>query len=61
MDLSINFKNQIKNQNLHPNLYSKKIFFFYFKLSFSKFERDSQNTQTQNSNTQILKKFKTQT
>ena len=61
MDLSINFKNQIKNQNLHPNLYSKKFFFFYFKLSFSKFERDSQNTQTQNSNTQILKKFKTQT
>jgi len=34
-------------------------FFFYFKLSYSKFARDSQNTQTktqtQNSNTQNLK------
>jgi len=33
-------------------------FLFYFKLSFSKFARDLQNTQTQ---TQILKELKTQT
>ena len=57
MDLSINFKNYKKNQNVYSNRYSKnKIIFFYFKLSFSKFARDSQNTQTQtqNSNTQKI-------
>jgi len=54
MDLGINFKNKEKNQNWYSNPYSKNNFFFYFKLSFSKFARDSQNTQTQtqNSNTQ---------
>ncbi len=32
-----------------------KSILLYFKLSFSKFARDLQNTQTQNSNTQKLK------
>ena len=34
----------------------KKLIFFYFKLSFAKFARDLQNTQTQtqNSNTQKI-------
>jgi len=54
MDLSINF------------VFFKLFFIFFviiFKLSFWKFARDLQNiqTQTQNSNTQILKKLKTQT
>jgi len=39
------------------SILKKKKKFFYFKLSFSKFARDSQNTQTQtqNSNTQKIK------
>ena len=56
MDLSINFKNY-KKKNLYSNRYSKnKKKIFYFKLSFSKFARDSLNTQTQtqNSNTQKI-------
>ena len=32
----------------------KLIFFLYFKLSYSKFARDLQNTQTQNPNTQNI-------
>jgi len=48
MDLSINFDFflifKIDAQNL----------FFYLKLSYSKFARDLQNTQTQNSNTQKI-------
>ena len=43
------------SKKILPNPYTKnKNFFFYFKLSFSKFARDSQNTQTQNSNTQKI-------
>jgi len=52
MDLSINFKNKEKNQ-IDTQIHTQKIrIFFYFKLSFSKFARDSQNTQTQSSSTQ---------
>ena len=57
MYLSINFKNQEKNQNCYPNPYSKnKLYFFCFKLSYTKFARNSQNTQTQTqkSNTQKI-------
>jgi len=42
-----------KNIEIDTQILTQKIiFFFYFKLSFSKFARYSQNTQTQNSNTQ---------
>ena len=46
MDLSINFKNQKKNQNLYSKL--------NFLKSYLKFAKDLQNTQTQtiNPNTQ---------
>jgi hypothetical protein len=36
------------------SILKKYSFFLYFKLSFSKFARDLQNTQTQNSNTQKI-------
>ena len=51
MDLSINFRNQKKNQNW----YSKTNFFFHFVLSNSKFARDLQNTQTQTQNPKTQK------
>ena len=54
MDLSINFKNY-KKIKIDTQIDTQKIKkFFYFKLYFSKFARDSQNTQTQNSNTQKI-------
>ena len=44
MDLSINFKDQKKKLKLIPKIHSQKIiFYFYFKLSFSKFARDYKN------------------
>jgi len=39
---------------MHSNPYSKNWNFFYFKLSFSKFARDSQNTQTQTQNSNFF-------
>ncbi len=51
MDLSINFKNK-KKIKIDTQIHTQKINFFlvYFKLSFSKFARDLQNTQTQTQN-----------
>ena len=55
MDLCINLKSLKKNQNWYSNPYPKvKIFLLYFKLSNSKFAKDLQNTQTQNTNTQKI-------
>jgi hypothetical protein len=56
MDLSINFDFLSDFLNSYSNPYPKIKFFFYFKLSNSKFARDLQNTQTktQNPNTQII-------
>jgi len=57
MDLSINFDFLKNFLNWFSNPYSK-INFFNFELSYSKFARDLQNTQTQNSNTQKIWKLK---
>ena len=54
MDLSINFDFLSYFLNLYSNPCPKIKFFFYFKLSNSKFARDLQNTQTQNPNTQKI-------
>jgi len=68
MDLSINFDFLPDFLNSYSNPCPKINFFFYFKLSNSKFARDLQNTQTkkfardlqntqtktQNPNTQII-------
>ena len=51
MDLGINFLIFQIDTQIHTH---KIIFFFYSKLSFSKFTSDSQNTQTQNSNSQKI-------
>jgi len=51
MELSINFKTR-KKIKVFDQIHTQKIIFFYFKLSYSKFARDLQNTKTQNSNTQ---------
>ena len=50
-DLSINFKYQKKKSKLILKSILKNNF-FYLKLSYSKFVRDLQNTQTQTSNSQ---------
>jgi hypothetical protein len=39
---------------INTQIHTEKIIFFYFKLSFSKFTRDLQKTQTQNSNNQKI-------
>ncbi len=39
---------------IDTQIHTQKIKFYYFRLSFSKFARDSQNTQTQNSNPQKI-------
>jgi len=51
----MDFKNMEKNQ-IDTQIHTQKIkfFFYFFKLSFWKFARDLQNTQTQNSNTQKI-------
>jgi hypothetical protein len=51
MDLGINFDFFLIFK-IDTQIHSQKIIFFYFKLFYSKFARDSQSTQTQNSNTQ---------
>ena len=48
MDLSNNFKNSEKIKYDTLFLTPKINIFFYFKLSFSKFARDSQITQNSN-------------
>ena len=48
MDLSINFDFFSNFLNLYSNLYpNTKKKFLYFKLSYSKFARESQNSQIQ--------------
>ena len=59
MDFSVNFDFFFLIFKIDTRIHSQKlIFYFYFKLSYSKFARDFKNTQTQ---TQISKKMKTQT
>jgi len=55
MDLIINFKNQ-KKMKIDTQIQTK---IFFFKLSYSKFARDLQNTQTSNPNTQKIKNLNT--
>jgi len=58
MDFSVNFDFFFLIFKIDTRIHSQKPNFFYFKLSYSKFTRDFQNTQTK---TQISKKMKTQT
>ena len=54
MDLSINFDFFLIFK-IYIQIHTRKIIFFlYFKLSYSKFARDLQNTQTQNQNSQKI-------